>query len=939
MKLPPRPTLVCIGYLCLHQLAHLSARLFEVAPGISVWYPPSGLAFAVLVMLGVRYAGVVLAVNIAGALIFPGSSGLLGAFIYPTLITANYSAAAWFIRRYIGGGLLPESGTGTVAFVAASVAAPLGVSFSGMLVFSLLVHPPASFLPDMLRWWIGDAIGMITIVPVAMVFVAPWVRGLPHPAQRWRWKPRFLAIIAAQLAVLVAALVLVFQQSVLPHGTLYLCFLPLIWTCLRHGLPGACAVTFVLVAGTLIGMHYSPQTDGHTASFFLFAVAASSVGLGLGSAVSRRNEVRRELATSRARFDRVIEGAHAGLWDWNVRTGQVVFNQRCAQLLGRSPSQLAPTWEAWGAAIHTSDRARQRAAFEAHLHGQSPMYECEYRIRTDDQRWRWIHSRGSIVARDENGSPESVSGTFMDITERKLTEGAAQRLLTIVESTTDFVLTIDPHGQIVYANAALLRLLRHTSPSSITGQPFSVVFTEGSADKLQAEVIPAALEKSSWNGELTVRSHNDHEVPVSTAVAVHRVTDDEGWLLSFVMRDVSAQKQNEAERLERERRLLQVQKAESLNILAGGIAHDFNNLLTAILGNASLVRDELPPDDPNRPMVGQIELAANRAAELCHNLLAYAGRVRVNLTELNLNAVVKESRDLIKPAIHKKITLDLDLTDDPASVNGSASQLQQVIVNLILNAQDAIGDRAGRIVLRTRLRSVAEASSASGTGLVCLEVEDTGCGIAESLRDKVFEPFFSTKSTGHGLGLAAANGIVRAHGGSIEVEAAPGGGSVFRVSLPVSTKTAQPEEQPPAGDQSWSGSGLALVVDDEELVREVTARLLEKFGFTTIVAADGLEGVSAFNKHHRELSFVITDLTMPRMSGDEAIAQMRRIDADVPILLMSGYPGKMAREHFAMANPTALLAKPIRPDVLVRILQQVLRKRDPAPDGDLSHPG
>lgn len=936
MKPRAKVTLACFVYCCLHLTAHLSARFFETTPGVSVWYPSAGLALALLIILGVRYAPVVLVANIAGAFL-DLSAPVWTALAFPLLITVNYAAAAYAIRRYIGGGLLPESGFRTLSFVSAIVVAPLGAAVGGTII-AALVHTMSldECLRSALHWWLGDAVGMITVVPVIMVFVAPWFRGVRHPLQRWRWNARFVGMVAAQLLALVGSLWFVFTQSTLPHGTLYICFLPLIWTCLRHGIPGAAAATLALVMGSLIGMKHSPQTDGHLLSYSLFAIVVSAVGLGLGSAVTRRNEVRRALASSRAQFDRVIEGAHAGLWDWNVTTGRVSYNRRCAHLLHRDPAHFGDTWDAWERAIHASDRARNRAAMQAHLRGESRLYDCEYRVQTEDGRWRWIHSRGSVVQHNDAGAPEIFSGTHIDVTDRRLTDAAAKRLLTILESSTDFVLTIGPHGHIAYANASMLRLLNIENPAEIEGQKFSTVFPATSADRVQTEVIPTTLAKGTWHGELLLRGPDRDGVPVSTVTLVHRETetDGSGSLLSFVMRDISAQKQTEAENLERERRYLQVQRAESLNVLAGGIAHDFNNLLTAILGNATLVSDELAQTDPHREPLRQIELAAHRAAELCKNLLVYAGKFHVRPTRISLNAVVKESRDLIQPAISKKITIDLDLAEPPPYIRASASQLQQVIINLTLNAHEAIGDQPGRIHLRTVHRQVTESTPVtdfhgkqlSPGAYVSLEVADSGCGIPESAREKIFEPFFTTKAAGHGLGLAAASGIIRAHRGIIEIDTEPGHGTVFRVTLPAAMQPEPVLETPSSDADSWTGTGLALVVDDEEMVRTVTAKLLERFGFRTVTANDGADGVAAFTRHHHELAFVLTDLAMPRMSGDEAITEMRRINKAVPILLMSGYPEKMGPDHFAKANPSALLAKPIRPEVLRQTLRQVLTK-------------
>jgi two-component system, cell cycle sensor histidine kinase and response regulator CckA len=928
-----RPALIGAVYFCLHLVAQSSARLFEMSPGISVWYPPAGLALSLLVMLGLRYAPVVLAANIAGALMVPGFSRWWAPIFFPVLITVNYAFAAAVVRQFMGKRLLPGTTTDTLIFATAIVAAPIGAAIGGTMFIEFIQEAPlASFFHSALQWWLGDVCGLLTVVPVAMVFVGPWVEGKPHPLQSWTWNGPNLLNAIAHAAALIGSLWFVFSQgSILHFGALYLCFLPLIWSCLRYGLPGGTLATLVLVMGSLIGMHGSPDSpDASLISFLLFALAASVLGLGLGSAVTRRDEAQSELSASRARFDRVIEGAHLGLWDWDLTAGTVVYNHRCSELLHYSRVPLAPSHEAWEQAIHPADLPRHRKALEAHLRNDSPLYECEYRIQTQDGRWRWIHSRGSVVKRDERGKPLLVSGTHVDVTDRRLAESAAKRLLVIVETTTDFVVTLDAHGRVVYANKSMLGLFGLTDLAELEDKAFLTVFPSPSADLLQSEVIPGAWARGSWHGELVIQLNRQREIVTSLVAIVHRDAEGDGSLLSIVMRDITAQKQAETANLERERRMLEVQKAESLSVLAGGIAHDFNNLLTAILGNAALLRDDVVPGDTGEGPLAQIEIAAGRAAELCSNMLTYAGRLHLTLAEVNVNDVVRESRELIHAAVSKKIEISTELSEDLPLVKGSSTQLQQVIINLALNASDAIGDHPGTIKLRTR------AEFAGGVGhkddplavapghYVLLEVEDSGTGIPEDIQSKIFEPFFTTKSTGHGLGLSAVNGIIRAHDGHVQVHSVMRRGSTFRIWLPALKPAPTPTPAAKAPDADWQGSGLALIVDDEEVVRTVIAQLIQRLGFSTITAVDGVEAVELFQKHHHELAFVLTDLTMPRMSGDEAIIEMRRINRRVPVLLMSGYPQKMKADHFVLANPTALLVKPLRLDVLRKTLSHTV---------------
>lgn len=934
--LSPRTVVVCTAYLCLHLAAHLSARWFEIGSGISVWYPPAGLAVGVLLVLGTQFAPLVLIANLAGSLVLAEFTMRWPAFVFPVIVTLNYTLVADFIQRRLKGQILPRSTRSALTFAAVVTVAPIGTTLACCLLSVLRGSITwAEFWPSAMQWWIGDLSGLLTVLPVVLVFITPWYQGKPHPAQRWSWNWRTIVGLVIEGAALVASLAFVFaQKTVLPHGTLYVCFLPLIWICLRHGLPGATFAVLTLVMGALIGMHITAQGDLYLFSFLLFGLAVSVLGLGMGSAVTRREDARRELANRQARFDRVIAGAQLGLWDWNLKTDQVVWNDRCAALLNGPASSLPTSWAEWEQRIHPSDRLRHQAALNAHMSEMAPLYQCEYRIHGQDGHWRWIQSRGSVVERTPSGEPLLFSGTHMDVTDRKLAEEAAKRLRTVLDATTDFVLTIDAHGLVIYANIAFLRLIGRNL-EDVSGRPFSTVVSGPVAERLQTQIIPSTFANGHWQGEIVLSDRTQTEIPTSVVAIVHRVTEDEGSLLSLVMRDIMEQKHAEATKLEQERRVLQVQKAESLSVLAGGMAHDFNNLLTAILGNAELIRFELSPENSATALLRQIEIAANRAAELCRNMLAYSGRFQLTLTDIDLNALVEESRKLITMAICKKITLVTELTPSLVRLRGCAAQLQQVVINLVLNASDAIGDQTGTIVIRTAERTFQRAQIASGRDnstiaaghYLVLEVADSGCGIAPELKDKVFDPFFTTKRSGHGLGLSAVDGIVRAHGGGIQLESERNQGSVFRIILPVAPAQVRVPVNEPTDPETWSGSGLALVVDDEVMVRTVVALTIERFGFRTVVAADGLEGVARFKEHHHELSFVLTDLTMPRMNGDEAIAEMRRINPTIPFLLMSGYPEKMATDHFAFSNPSALLVKPLRAQVLRQTLSRILRER------------
>jgi PAS domain S-box-containing protein len=384
--------------------------------------------------------------------------------------------------------------------------------------------------------------------------------------------------------------------------------------------------------------------------------------------------------------------------------------------------------------------------------------------------------------------------------------------------------------------------------------------------------------------------------------------------------DITAQKNAEAERLGLERKLLEGQKLESLGLLAGGVAHDFNNLLTGVLGNANLARLHLPGGSAADPHLQAIETASLRAAELCRQMLAYAGKGRFVVEPVDLNALAEGLVPLLKISIGHRAELRLELGAGLPSVMADATQLRQIVMNFVLNAADATSGRPGPITIasgivhahaRMLARCAAGADCFPGD-YVFIEVRDHGIGMTPEVRAKIFDPFFTTKFAGRGLGLAAALGIIRSHQGALLVESEPGVGSTFRVLLPPSSSTgSRPAANgaPPA--VTWRHAGRALVIDDEEPVRLVAAEMLASFGLSPSVAAGGEAGLAIFREDPAAIDVVVLDFLMPGMNGEQTLAALRAIRPDVRVLLVSGYAeGDFLRRLGPEHGRLAFLAKP-----------------------------
>jgi len=395
----------------------------------------------------------------------------------------------------------------------------------------------------------------------------------------------------------------------------------------------------------------------------------------------------------------------------------------------------------------------------------------------------------------------------------------------------------------------------------------------------------------------------------------------------------------ETSRAEQERRKLEAQiqeaqKLESLGVLAGGIAHDFNNLLAGIIGNTDLALAGLSPGSSAQEPIEEAKKAGLRASELTKQLLAYTGKGPLEIRAINLNELVKEMGHLLKVSISKKVSLACHLAAEPLAVMGDASQIQQVIMNLITNASEAIGDAIGVITLRTGIASADEAPRVEtleeydlpACEYVFLEVADTGSGMDEETRARIFDPFFTKKFTGRGLGLAAVQGIVRAHGGTIEVTTAPGEGTTFRVLLPRAAQLAEAPAPELTAPEAWRGSGTILVVDDELFVRDVMAKILTHAGFTVLTAAEGRSGLEVFREHADEIIAVLLDMTMPKMSGQEVFRELRQINPNVPVILTSGYGEPDATGGFDGEALAGFIHKPFELDTFIAKVRHALEK-------------
>jgi PAS domain S-box-containing protein len=504
---------------------------------------------------------------------------------------------------------------------------------------------------------------------------------------------------------------------------------------------------------------------------------------------------------------------------------------------------------------------------------------------------------------------------------RALRESEA-RFHRLVEVMDDGMWVLDPAGATTFANRRMAEMLGY-APEEMVGRALS--------DFMFEEDVPASQRNLAQRREGVAAQHDfrfrrKDGTELWTIVTGNPVTDEQGRVVSILgmITDITARRQAEQAQL-------QSQKLESLGVLAGGIAHDFNNLLTAILGNVNLAQLCLPPLSPAKPYLENLEKSVQRATNLTRQMLAYSGKGRFTVAPMDLNHAVQELSHLLAVSISKKVSLRYQLQPDLPTMTAEATQIQQVVMNLVTNASEAIGDAEGIVTIRTGVQSCSEADllrdfpgqTIEPGSFLTLEVSDTGQGMAPDVQARIFEPFFTTKFTGRGLGLSAMQGIVRGHRGGIRVYSEPGKGTTFKLIFPAGTEGLEPADNLSAPD-TWRGSGTILVVDDEEGVRSVAESLLRSMGFEVILAEDGQEALEVFQATPEPFRAVLMDLTMPHLNGVETFRELRRLSPDCRVVLTSGYNEQDAVQEFIGKGLAGFVQKPFQREDLLAALRKAL---------------
>jgi two-component system cell cycle sensor histidine kinase/response regulator CckA len=646
--------------------------------------------------------------------------------------------------------------------------------------------------------------------------------------------------------------------------------------------------------------------------------------------VSQRKHSEYRLQRSEASLAAAQRMAHLGSFEYDLTDlkdldkAPVQWSDEVFRIFGYEPGQIEPSRPVFLRAVHPHDRDRlQYLLAEAIKERRS--YRPDYRVIRPDGTERIVHGEAEIIYDANTGKPLRVVGIVQDITQRKQSEERIRRLAQAVEHSRELIAMGDREGRVTFANRAFLQTLGY-SEEEVIGKPFSMtVLSRKNRPGLEEEMRRAILENREWKGECLHRRKDGSDFPVYLSVGP--LTDSAGSVIGSmgIAQDVT-------ERKKLEEQFRQAQKMEAVGRLSGGIAHDFNNLLGVIIGYSELVEERLSENDGLRRKVTEIKKAGQRAASLTRQLLAFSRQQVLEPRVLALNTVVVDIEKMLRRLIGEDIELATVLAPNLANVKADRGQMEQVIMNLVVNARDAM-PHGGKIIIETKNIEVDETYAhqhghVSPGEFVMLAVTDTGVGMDTETQSHIFEPFFTTKELGKGtgLGLATVYGVVKQSSGFIWVYSEPGHGTTFKILLPRVEKPVQETERNPNTDGQQRGSETILLVEDDAALRELTLTLLAQQGYTVLAAANGHEALNiAQDRPQGQIHLLLTDVVMPGMSGPQVADELSVTHPDMKVLFTSGYTEfAVGHEQIARAG-RFLLQKPFTQRELTSKVREVLQ--------------
>jgi two-component system, cell cycle sensor histidine kinase and response regulator CckA len=644
--------------------------------------------------------------------------------------------------------------------------------------------------------------------------------------------------------------------------------------------------------------------------------------------IETRARAEAALKLSEERLRLAMEATQDGLWDWNAQTGQVFWNPRCYTMLGYAPDEFPMSIDKWFELVHPDDRDVVWPKVQRKLEGEGGSFEIEFRYATKQGSWRWIVGRGRPVEWDTQGKVLRVVGTHVDITDRKAAEQAIaeseERLRAIFQTNPDPVVVYDGKGRPKYLNPAFTQVFGWQW-EELKDAPIPFVPDD------QAEITKAKVREVFDLGkpvkfETQRLTKAGETLDVMISAAAMKYEDGNRSEMVVNLTDIT-------ERKRMTRQLQQSQKMEAIGTLTGGIAHDFNNILSIVIGNAEIALDDIQPWHPVHQNLEEIKKASMRAKDVVRQLLGFSRKTEHKRRPTHIQSILEESLQLMRASIPTTIEIRSATVADLRTIAADPTQIHQIIINLCTNAAHAMEKNGGILDVRLSNVHLDRASADLHPPLapgdyVQLRVRDTGCGIDPKIKDRVFDPYFTTKESGKGsgIGLSVVQGIVRSHEGAISIDSEVEVGTTITVLFPAIDASPVPEQV--SQRQMPTGSERILFVDDEQSIVTMGKILLEQLGYRVLATSDPAEALALLKKAPERVDLLITDMTMPKMTGAQLIAQAHSLRPDLATILCTGYSEKSGPNQAAELGIGLYLEKPLRKSDLAEAVRTVLDATD-----------
>jgi PAS domain S-box-containing protein len=635
--------------------------------------------------------------------------------------------------------------------------------------------------------------------------------------------------------------------------------------------------------------------------------------------ITERKQADQALTLSEERLRLALEAGAMGTWDVNLETGEVTWSESHLRLFGLAPGQFNGTLEGFWRCVHPDDLPGVQAEAARCRENRLP-FRHEFRVVWPDRSEHYVSARGTF-SYDPDGRPVRLLGVAWDITQQRRAAGERQRLTAAIEHAGETFLIIARGGIIVYVNPAFERTSGYSS-QEVTGQQWDLLSAEKTNETFRATVWATLRAGRTWSGRSAIKRKDGTSITIECTVSP--VLDKAGEIeyMVAVYRDITDQ-------LRMEEELRQVQKIESIGRLAAGVAHDFNNMLTPILGYTEILLAAMHPADARYGQLLEIKKAAECSRDLTRQLVAFSRKQVLQVKAVDLRDVVSGIEQLLRRTLRKNIALRTGLSAAACPVGVDVGQVEQVLMNLAVNAQDAMPN-GGEIAIDVAPAELDEAFCSAHHGARpgtygALIVSDTGCGMDDVTRQHAFEPFFSTKNDqGTGLGLSTVYGIVKQHAGSIWIDREPGKGARFSIYLPAAVPQPGPCEGFSPSRQAYRGTETILLVEDNEMVRKLTQNLLQMQGYRVLSCASGREALSAAEEGGRTIDLLLADVVMPDISGRDLSAKLREKSPKLKVLYMSGYSDDAIEHHGVLEAGTEYIQKPFSVGGLAAKIREVL---------------